>query len=137
MPRGMSRFRRVIAALLALALLVLPGAPMRHASAAHPHAQPAGHAHPHDCRGHGEEAVPDQALASHHDEGGRIDRHSGSQPGLGCCASAQCPATVAVPPMAPAQPLALPVARIAGFAPPPAPDGIGVDPPIHPPRALA
>ena len=137
MPRGMARFRRVIAALLALALLVLPGAPMRHASAANLHAQPAAHSHVHDCLGHGEEAAPDQAPAGHHDEGGQAERHSGDQPRLGCCASAECPATVAVPPMAPAQPLALPIARLAGFALPPAPEGIGVAPLIHPPRTVA
>jgi hypothetical protein len=137
MPRGMGRFRRVFAALLALALLVLPGAPMRHSAAAQLHAQPAGHAHLHDCSGHAEEAAPDRTLASHHDGGGQADRQSGDQPGLGCCASAQCPATVAVPPMAPSRSVPLPIARVAGLIPPPAPDGIGVDPPRHPPRALA
>ncbi|MDO9713809.1 hypothetical protein [Paracraurococcus lichenis] len=136
MPRGTGRFRRAIAALLALALLVLPGAPMRHASAAQLHAQPAGHAHVHDCLGHGEEATLDHALAGHDDDG-QADRHPGDQQMPGCCTSAQCPANVAVPPMPPALRLALPLARVTGPAPPPAPDGIGVDPPMHPPRALA
>ncbi|TCZ55982.1 hypothetical protein [Roseicella aquatilis] len=134
MPRDVGRLRRVIAALLALALLVLPGAPTRHASAARLHVQPAGHAQLHDCPGHDAEAAPAQVLARHHDEAAR---HPGDQSGLGCCATLRCPATVAVPPLAPAQPLVLPIARAAGFVPPPAPDGVRVEPPIHPPRALA
>jgi hypothetical protein len=135
MPRGISRFRRVIAALLALALLVLPGAPMRHASASPIHSM--GQAASHDCVGHGAEAAPDQALASHHGDHGQTDRHSGKQQGLACCASAQCPATVAVPPMAPAQPAPMPRVRVTDFALLPAPDGVGVDPALHPPRTPA
>jgi len=90
----------------------------------------------HDCVGHSVEAAPDQALASRHDDG-QTDRHSGKQQGLACCASAQCPATVAVPPMAPAQPAPLPRMRVTEFALPPAPDGVGVDPALHPPRTPA
>jgi hypothetical protein len=128
----MGRVRRVIAALLALALLVLPGAPMRHAAAAP--VQAMGQAASHDCAGHAAEAAPDRAPASYHD---RTGHHSGEPQGLACCASAQCPATVAVPPMAPAQPAPMPRARVTGFALLPAPDGVGVDPALHPPRAPA
>ena len=135
MPRGMGRVRRVITALLALALLVLPGAPMRHASASPAHAT--GQATSSDCIGHGAETVPDQAPVSHHDGHGQTERDSGKQQGLACCASAQCPATVAVPPLAPAQPAPMPRARVMGFALLPAPDGVGVDPALHPPRTPA
>jgi len=137
MPKGMGRFRRVIAALLALALLVLPNAPMRHASASPVHDHSLGQIASHDCVGHGAEAAPDQALAPHHDDHGQTDRHSGKQQGLACCVSAQCQATVAVPPMAPAQPAPMPPVRVTAFALPPAPDGVGVDPALHPPRTPA
>jgi len=72
----MGRFRRAIAALLALALLVLPGTPMRHASASPFHAM--GQAAAHDCVGHGAEAAPDQMLASDHDDHSQTERHSGN-----------------------------------------------------------
>ncbi|WP_431267331.1 hypothetical protein [Dankookia sp. P2] len=137
MPRGIGRLRQVIAALLALALLVLPSAPMRQASAALPHAQPTGQGPLHDCMGHGGEVAPDQALGRLHAAGGQADRQLEDRQMPGCCGSAQCPATLAVPPMAPAQPLAPSITRVAGLAPPPAPDGIGVAPPTQPPRALA
>lgn len=133
MPRGTGRVRRVIAALLALALLVLPGAPMRHASASPAHAT--GQATSHDCIGHGAKTAPGQAPVSHHDGHGQTERDSGKQQGLACCASAQCPATVAFPPAAPAQPVAMPRVRVTHFALPAVPDGVGVAPALHPPRA--
>jgi hypothetical protein len=137
MPRGMGRFRRVIAALLALALLVLPGAPMRHASASRVHDHSLGQLASHDCAGHGAEAALDQALATHQDGPGQADRHSDKQPGLACCLSAQCPAMVAIPPLAPAQPAPMPRVRVMDFPLPLAPDGVGVDPALHPPRTPA
>lgn len=137
MPKGMGRFRRVIAALLALALLVLPGAPMRHASALPVHDHSIGQIAFHDCVGLGAETALAQAFAPHHDDQSKTDRHSGKQQGFACCASAQCPATIAVLPMAPAQPAPMPRVRVTTFALLPAPDGVGVDPALHPPRTLA
>lgn len=137
MPKGVGRFRRVIAALLALALIVLPGGPMRHAAASPVHDRASGQIASHDCLAHEAETAPDRALAPHHDDQGQTDRHSGKQQGLACCASAQCPATLAVPPMTPAQPASMPRLRVTDSPLPPAPDGVGVDPALHPPRAPA
>lgn len=132
MPTGMGRFRKAIAGLLALALLALPGAPVRHASAAAPPEQHAAH----HCVTHGHMAQ-DPAPGSHHHDHGQPGRHPGEVQDLACCASAQCPATVAVPLAPPGQPLTPFSLRLVGIAAHSMPDGVAVDPPLHPPRPLA
>lgn len=132
MPRRKGGFRRVVAALLALALLALPGAPAWHAAAAAPPQQHAAH----HCVTH-DHMAHEGALSSHHRHDGQPDEHPGGMPGLGCCVSAQCPATVAVPLVPPGQPLRPSNLRLVGIATPVVPDGIAVAPPLHPPRSLA
>jgi hypothetical protein len=135
MPRGTGRFRRIIAGLLALALLVLPGGPLRQASAA-----PSGHRHAaHHCTGQDAAAPRDQRVAAMHDRdpGPPGDETCGGMPGLACCASAQCPATIAVPPATPAEAPPRSELRAVGFAAQDRPDGIPVDPALRPPRPVA
>ena len=142
MPRGMGRFRRVVAGLLALALLVLPAAPLRHASAA-----PVGHQAAVHCVVHDDAASLGQAAdADHHlhdhlhhqanDQGQPCDA-SGGKAGLACCVSAQCPATVATPPLAAASllPSSGPSGRFAFEVQ--RPHGIDVAPSLPPPREAA
>jgi hypothetical protein len=121
-----ARTRRALVALLALALLLLlPGAPMRHAAAL-----PVAQAHHLDCVGH---AAPVQA-AEHDHHAPTAPQHRGTAPD--CCAAA-CPATVAVPAAVPIQPLVRILALHGVPTALPAPDGLGADPPIHPPRQPA
>lgn len=130
MPRGTGKIRRVVAALLMLALLAVPGAPIRHASAAaplRPHAV-------HHCVMQNDVAT-DQAPVTHHQD--QPGRHPGGVQDLACCASAQCPATAAAPLAAPGQPSAPPGLPLVGVATRLVPDGIAVAPPLHPPRPLA
>jgi hypothetical protein len=100
MPRGIGLFRRVVAGLLALALLVLPAGPPRHAVAA-PGAQDRAH-----HVAHGDAAPPGQAAlaAQRHDhqaaDQGQPRDGRGGKPGLICCLVAQCPPMVAAPPPA-------------------------------------
>lgn len=138
MPRGMGGFRRAIAALVALALLVLPVAPMRHASAAAPAHHPAtNQVAAHHCAADEREAAQGHALGSHHADHGQHHRHPGDRPDLACCAAAQCPATVVAPPVTPAQSVPLHGPPVAGFTVPATPDGIAVDPALRPPRRPA
>jgi hypothetical protein len=126
MPRGMG-FRRAIAALLALTLLALPGAPLRHGASAAPHcgtldaAAPAAHL-----------AAP----AYDADHGQPCDDAGHSTPGLACCAAAQCPASLAGPPPASAD-----LPNSLGPSPPFAapmrsPHGVDVPPVLPPPRGV-
>ena len=135
MPKGMDSFRWMIAALLALALLVLP-TPLRHASAAsleHRHAA-------RQCAECGEAAPGDGATfmaVQCHDCGGPRGHHEGLS-GLACCGSARCSPMVATPPMPPVHPpLLLSGSQSDGFAVPDAPDGTPVGPAFRPPRARA
>ena len=94
-----------MAGLLALALLILPAAPLRHAAAA-----PAGHqaaaAH---CTVQDDTSARSAAAgghrhhlqAQHHQAGdqARTCGPAGGKAGPTCCPSAQCPAMVAAPPL--------------------------------------
>ncbi len=126
-----------MAALLAFALLVLPGAPMRHASAAPMHEAPSHLAAARHCAGQDEGAAQEHALATHDAGHDRHDRLPGDRPDLACCAAAQCPAMIVVPPAAPAQPAPPHEPWVAEFAVPATPDGIPVAPALRPPRLLA
>jgi len=132
MPRGMGRFRRVVAGLLALVLLALPGAPVGHASAAVAIQHQAAL---HHCGGH-EDPSPVQASTSahHHQDHGQPCDDSGGKPGLACCASAQCPALVGAPPLATAGPLphSGPTERLAVLAS--GAHGLDIAPMTPPPR---
>ena len=130
MPRGTGRIRRIVAALLALALLAVPGAPIRHASAAAPLRSHAVH---HCVTQH--DLAMDQAPVPHHQ--GQPGRHPGDVQDLACCASAQCPATAAATLVPPGQPMPPPGLRLVGIATRVVPDGIAMAPPLHPPRPLA
>jgi hypothetical protein len=133
--------RRVVAGLLALALLLVPGVPLRHAAAA-PGGAPAAHhcetgaAAPADHAGHAAPAVlsdvaPDQGQP----RGDTGDTHETN--GMACCAAAQCPATVAVPPSTLAAPLPPVAPAVTGFSAAHQLDGIPVDPGLRPPRRVA
>jgi hypothetical protein len=136
MPRGTGRFRRVVAALLALALLALPGAPLRHGASAAPVGHPSATAH---C-GADDAAAPARHLAApayEADQGQPCDGAGHSAPGLACCAAAQCPASLVGPPPAsaglpaslgPAPPFAAPMRS---------PHGVDVPPALPPPRRTA
>jgi hypothetical protein len=123
--------RRIVAAMLALVLLALPGAAARHASASVPvPSQVAAHCVAH--AGADEQAAP--AHAAHGDAGPCGDSRAG--PGLACCGSAQCPATIGAPPPASIWPW-----RMTGGAVRHAPladgtPGIEVPPSLPPPRAM-
>jgi hypothetical protein len=134
MPRGMGRFRRVVAALLALALLVLPGAPMRHASATPAHHHAAAPVTTHDCFGQEEGVAQDHVLASHEAQHGQPDRHPGDQQGLACCAAAQCPAMVGAPPPATADPRPPHGLTVRVAVPGSGAHGIDIAPTTPPPR---
>lgn len=130
MPRGVNRFRRVVAALLALVLLAVPGALITHASAA----APLGQHGVHHCVTQDDMAADQAPVAPYQ---GQPGRHPGDVQDLACCASAQCPATAAVPLAPPGQPIPPSGLRLVGSATRVVPDGICVTPPLHPPRPLA
>ncbi|MBV1795698.1 hypothetical protein [Siccirubricoccus sp. G192] len=131
-----------MAGLLALALLVLPAAPLRHASAA-----PAGHQAAVHCVVHDNAVSAGQAAdAGHHlhghllrqaDDQGQPCDDPGGKAGLACCVSAQCPAMVAAPPLAATSllPSLGPSARYAFETQ--RPHGIDVAPALPPPREAA
>lgn len=138
MPRGMGRFRRVVAGLLALVLLALPGAPVRHASAAVAIQQQISQAHatPLHCAGHADASPAQEASSSphHHQDHGQPCGDTGGGMGLACCAAAQCPALADALPPATAGPLSLPgpMVRLAVLAD--GAHGIDVAPTPPPPR---
>lgn len=135
------RMQRVVAGLLALALLLVPGVPLRHAAAA-PGSAPAAHhcetdaAAPADHAGHAAPAVPSDVVP---DQGQRHDDTSDTHDtgGMACCAAAQCPATVAVPPSTLAAPLPPVAPAVTGSSAAHQLDGIPVDPGLRPPRRVA
>lgn len=132
MPRGTGGIRRVVAALLALALLVVPGVPIEQATLV----MPLRPYTVHHCVTQGDVAQ-DQPPASHRQDHSLPGRHPGGVQDLACCASAQCPAAVAVP-LVPLGQLSAPSClRLVGIATRVVPDGIAVDPPLHPPHCRA
>jgi hypothetical protein len=136
MTQAMSRWRRTTAALLALVLLALPGAPLRHAAGAAPLGLHGAAEH---CGGHGTSAPADRAavVADPHEHHQPCGGSGGASPGLVCCAAAQCPATLAAPPPIAVAPL-LPPGPAPRAAPPVRdPRGIAIRPAIPPPRAVA
>jgi hypothetical protein len=122
-PNG--SFRRVVAALLALALLTLPGAPMRHAWATAP--APQQHMTQH-CPTHAETAQAPASVPKQRDCPGDI-------PGLTCCLSAHCPMLAAVPPPAATSLLPRPGPATRFTAAPRLWLGIESPPALPPPRA--
>ena len=130
-----SRMRRMVTGLLALTLLFLPGVPLRHVAAA-PGVAPAAHhcvtdeAEPAEHAGH---AAPAPASDAAPDE----EQPAGDTGGMACCAAAQCPATVAVPPSTLAAPLPLAAPAVTGFAADHQLAGIPVGPALRPPRRVA
>ena len=120
--------RRILAGLLALALLILPAAPLRHAAAA-----PAGPPGP--CLLHGEAA----ATHLHHPAETQVEpcSEANAMPGLACCAAAQCPAMIAAPPPgadALPAPRGLPLRRGPEVT---VRSGIDIAPTLPPPRDAA
>ena len=141
MPRGMGTFRRVVAGLLALVLLALPGPAMRHASAATP-VQQAVAAH---CVSQSDAATLMQAALMHAasgheaistDASGQPCGKPGGDQDLPCCA-AQCPSAVGALPPAHAGPQASSGATVRYLAPADARFGIEVPPSLPPPRQVA
>ena len=127
--------RRMVAGLLALTLLFLPGLPPRHVAAA-PGVAPATHhcvtdeAAPADHAAHAPPAPVSDAAPD--------ERQPASDTGgMACCAAAQCPATVAVPPSPLAAPPPPVAPALAGFAADHQLAGILVDPALRPPRRVA
>ncbi len=115
------RLRRMITAILALALLTLPGAPLRHAA----------HASPQPC------AAADAGHTGHHRADHGADHAPADWQHLPvCCVLGGCAAAVALPVLAPV-PALRPQRAPAGFGPPATGQGIAPRPPLHPPRAAA
>lgn len=142
MPRGTGTFRRVVAGLLALVLLALPGPAMRHASAAMPIQQPAAE----QCVAHSDaaklmEAAPVHATSGHTSvsarEPGQPCGNSGGEPSLPCCVAVQCPSAVGALPPAHAGPQPSSGATIRYLAPAHARFGTEVPPSLPPPRQVA
>ena len=142
MPRGTGTFRRVVAGLLALVLLALPGPAMRHASAATPVQQAAAE----HCVTHGDaltlmEAAPTHTASGHAaistGEPGQPCGNSGGERGLPCCVAAQCPSAVGAVPAAHAGPQPSSGAAIRYLAPAHTRFGIEVPPSLPPPRQVA
>ena len=104
---------RLILTILALALLALPGAPLRHAAHAMPQPCAADTAH------HGTDHAP---ADGHHLPA--------------CCVLGGCAATLSPLPLAPA-PAIVPAPRVVATDRADAREGIAPGPPLHPPRATA
>ena len=132
MRLGRDRMRRIVAGLLALTLLVLPGLPMRHAAAAAPLDVGAAH---HCATEDASAAVGHEAVAHRppatHDPGRTQDRDPAD---MACCPAAQCPATIAVPPTVLPSPLPSPAVSIRAIPADHQLTGIPVDPALRPPR---
>lgn len=132
MRRGVSTFRRIIAGLLVLVLLALPGPIMRHASAAtHNQQVAAEHCASHAGSGTLADAVPVPAVPT--SDSGQPDE-PGADPTLPCCALAQCPAAAAVPPAASADVTKVHGATVQYAAPEQGQSGIKIRPALPPPR---
>lgn len=129
-----------MAALFALALFVLPGAPMRHSSAAVPvqgvH-QPGSNSHDaHSMAAHHASSPSPAAAAAHgHHDSGQPSGHVGGELGSTCCAAAQCPALASAPPPSTVGPLPMSgvVVRFAVLVR--GTRGIDIVPTLPPPRA--
>lgn len=130
MQRGTGLMRRIVAGLLALTLLVLPGMPMRHVAAAQP--EPVAY----HCEPDAAAMPADHISMVHHqpsaDQPGETPSHD--QSGMLCCPAAHCPATVAVMPIALPTLLPRPTVSFFGIAMVDQLDGIPVDPALRPPR---
>lgn len=117
------RAGRVVLALLALALLLLPLAPSRHAALAMPQH---GMAIASPCPDHAAPIpAPEDAPA----------RHGDPAQGLACCAAAPCAGLQGVPPPAPAAAPVLAAATPARPAPPNGLPGRNIPPDPRPPRS--
>lgn len=132
----MNWFRRLVAILLGLAVLALPGAPSRYASAGPMEQHPARQA----CllQDHAELSEVPMMHDGHHQARDPCGGADDAMPGLNCCAAAQCPATTAVPPpsLAGPQPIAVGcVTRLVATTY--QLDGIELRPALPPPRAQA
>jgi hypothetical protein len=133
MRLGRHMMRRMVAGLLALALLVVPGPPMRDAAAALSEVGAAHH-----CATDEAPAQADHGAMAHHppaahDPGQTPDRDPAD---MACCPAAQCPAAVAVPPaVLPSPPM--PAVSAGGFTVDHQLRGIPVDPALRPPRRVA
>jgi hypothetical protein len=139
----MGTFGRLVAGLLALALLVLPAAPLRHAAAAPVGHQAAAHCLVHDdTASDGQTATADVHLHHLHAQPQAEDQGQPCGPadgkaGPACCVSAQCPATVAAPPLAAADLLPSPGPMIRLVFQARRPLGTDVAPALPPPRKAA
>ncbi len=126
----MGRARRVVAAMLALVLLALPGAATRHASAGMlVLSQDAAHCAAH--AGTDGQAAPAHALPG--DMGPCNNSQAG--PDLACCASAQCPATAGALPPASIWPWRMTGGTVRHALLADGTPGIEVPPSLPPPRA--
>jgi hypothetical protein len=129
MLTGAGMLRRVMAGLLALALLVVSGVPMPLRAMPIDH-----HAHhaAQDCVQHDGHA----AAAPAEREQPPITDHHGATPGLACCIASQCPMllgglpppTVALPSLGPSVVVVITARRVAG---------IELAPALPPPRVAA
>ena len=142
MPRGASTFRRVVAGLLALVLLALPGPAMRHASAATlVHQSFAEHCVSQSDATTLMHAAPMHAASAHAtvsaDASGQPYGKLDGEQGLPCCVAAQCPSAVGTLPPAHAGPQPFSGAAVRYLAPARARFGIEVPPSLPPPRPVA
>jgi hypothetical protein len=131
-PEGFWPIRKIIAGLLALILLALPGGPLPHpAMAMHAHQATATH-----LSAGQDEVAPARAGGVAHGE--QDDHppcdHEDRNPGPGCCPVAHCPPCTGAPPPAMAEPVPMagPIVLLAVLAR----DGGGIDiaPTTPPPR---
>ena len=137
MSSGRGTFKTVIAGLLALVLLALPGPAMRHAAAAMPVQQTPEH-----CVSHADAATLMQVTSEHLPslhalEPGHPCGHSDGGRGLPCCVAAQCIAATGTLPPSQAGPVPSAGPVIRHLAPAHARFGIEVPPSLPPPRRLA
>ncbi|WP_043359676.1 hypothetical protein [Belnapia sp. F-4-1] len=137
MSSGRGTFKTVIAGLLALVLLALPGPAMRHAAAAMPVQQTPEH-----CVSHADAATLMQVTSEHLPslhalEPGQPCGHSDGGQGLPCGVAAQCIAATGTLPPSRAGPVPSFGAAILYLAPVQARFGIEVPPSLPPPRRLA
>lgn len=139
MPRGAGIFRRIVAGVLALVLLALPGPAMRHASAATLVQQAAAE----HCVPHADAATLRQAASTHTasahpaactEEPCQPCGKADGEQGLPCCVAAQCPSAVGSLPYAQAGPQPSTGAVLLHLAPANARFGIEVPPSLPPPR---
>lgn len=119
--------RRVVLALVALALLPAPVAPMRHAAAGIAQAVPEDP----PCHARPEEAAAPAAVQHGHGPPGEREE---APPLIACCAAGFCVGLQGAPVPAPALPLALPRGIPHPVATLPASPGRAIPPALPPPR---